>query len=197
MVSEHALCGTCLIQAGRLPLSACVAAVDYAYPWDGLIARWKFGDETGWSRTWARLLWTRPQARALWQASACVVPVPVGPARLAERGFNQAWELIKALNRSADGPRPATLLPQALVRLRDTPDQHTLPRAARLRNLRGVFAPHPHHLAKLSGQHVLLVDDISTTGATLQAAAQSLIDGGADRVSALVLARTPPPEGPS
>ena len=84
-------------------------------------------------------------------------------------------------------------LPQALVRLRETADQHSLPRAQRLRNLQGALAPHPGHAAAWRGGHVLLVDDVSTTGATLQAAAQCLIDGGAVRVSALVLARTPPP----
>ena len=78
--------------------------------------------------------------------------------------------------------------------MRDTPDQHSLPRAQRLQNLRGAFAAHPQHRPNLAGAHVLLVDDVSTTGATLEAAAQALLDGGAARVHALVLARTPPSE---
>ncbi|MCY1544724.1 comF family protein [compost metagenome] len=64
-------------------------------------------------------------------------------------------------------------------------------RAARLRNLRGAFAAHPSHTHRLVGRHVLLVDDVTTTGATLQTAAQAVLHAGADRVSALVFARTP------
>lgn len=190
--AAHALCGACLTLPHASPLSRCVAVVDYGYPWDGLIARWKFGGETGWSGLWARLLWRDTQTHDLWRSASHVVPVPVSPDRLAQRGFNQAWELVKALQCQAgrEGPRP---LPQALVRLRETADQHSLPRAKRMRNLQGALAPHPGHAATWRGGHVLLVDDVSTTGATLQAAAQCLIDGGAARVSALVLARTPPP----
>ena len=80
----------------------------------------------------------------------------------------------------------------ALVRVRETPDQHSLPRAQRLHNLRDAFAAHPRHAARLTGAQVLLVDDVSTTGATLEAAAQALLNGGAVSVDALVLAHTPP-----
>ncbi|MFM6985174.1 MAG: ComF family protein [Hydrogenophaga sp.] len=172
-------------------LSGCVAAIDYTYPWDGLIARWKFAGETGWSSEWARLMWRVPAMSLLWHSCTRVVPVPVGSARLAQRGFNQAWELVKALQQHAPGHRPVGLS-QALVRVRETADQHALPRAQRLINLRDAFAPDPRHRQAVLAQHVLLVDDVSTTGATLQAAARSLLDGGAARVSALVLARTPP-----
>lgn len=82
----------------------------------------------------------------------------------------------------------------ALVRLVDTADQHSLSREQRLLNLRGVFAPHPERVAHLRAAHVLLVDDVTTTGATLQAAAQALLQAGAARVCALVFARTPPPQ---
>ncbi len=184
------LCGACLTRPTPSPVHACVAALDYAYPWDGLIGRWKFQGDTGWASTWARLMLRDPQALALWRSSALVVPVPLGPARLAERGHNQAWDLVRALHHRATGPSPRPLA-DALVRLRETPDQHSLPRAQRLQNLRGVFTAHPARRAALQGRAVLLVDDVSTTGATLEAAAQALREGGAEQVSALVLARTP------
>ena len=115
--------------------------------------------------------------------------------RLGERGYNQAWELVKAMHalwRRHTHALPLETLATALVRLGETPDQHSLGREARLRNLRGAFAAHPSHVHQLPGRHVLLVDDVTTTGATLHTAAQALLLAGADRVSALVFARTPP-----
>lgn len=186
-----AVCGACLTQPQASPVSGCAAAVDYAYPWDRLIGRWKFGHETGWSRLWAQLLWRDPHARDLWLNASHITAVPVTAGRLAQRGFNQAWELTKALQQQADG-RGGVALPEALVLLRERPDQHSLPREQRLRNLQGAFAPHPGAASTWRGGHVLVVDDVRTTGATLHAAAQCLLDSGARRVSALILARTPP-----
>jgi len=173
-------------------LHACVAAVDYAYPWDALIARFKFRQEPGWAGPFARQMLRNPAADALLSQCDLAAPVPLAPGRLAERGYNQAWELLKALQRRrSTGPRPMALA-DALVRLAEVPAQHRLSREQRLRNLQGVFAAHPMHAPGLQGRHVLLVDDVTTTGATLQAAAQALVHAGAARVSALVFAHTPP-----
>ena len=185
-----AQCGACLARPAQAPLQACVAAVDYAYPWDGLIARFKFRGEPGWAGPFAHQMLRTPRATEWLAQCGLVVPVPLTAARLAERGYNQAWELVKALQRRGNPGAPA--MADALVRLVETPDQHSLTREQRLRNLQGVFAPHPLRVAQLQGMHVLLVDDVSTTGATLQAAAQALLQAGATRVSALVFARTPP-----
>lgn len=193
MALDHAMCGACLTRRTPAPVHRCVAVLDYGYPWDGLIARWKFGAEAGWSGLWADLMLRDTQVLPLLHDSEVLVPVPIGQQRLADRGFNQAWELASALLRRTTTPRPRALV-DALVRVRDTPDQHSLPRAQRLQNLRGAFAAHPQHGSTLAGTHVLLVDDVSTTGATLEAAAQALLDSGAARVQALVLARTPPSE---
>ncbi|MGV3728723.1 ComF family protein [Hydrogenophaga sp.] len=132
-----------------------------------------------------------PRAEALLAACDLITPVPLAPGRLAERGYNQAWELVKALQRWSELPTPPQALPDALVRLIETPDQHSLKREQRLHNLQGVFAAHPLHAPRLPGLHVLLVDDVTTTGATLQAAATALKQAGAQAVSALVFARTP------
>jgi ComF family protein len=123
------------------------------------------------------------------QACDLVVPIPLTTARLASRGYNQAWELVKALRAAAPGELAQN---DALVRLGETPDQHSLSREQRLRNLQGAFAAHPLHAARLAGARVLLVDDVTTTGATLHSAAQALLLAGAQQVSALVFARTPP-----
>ncbi|MDP1684876.1 ComF family protein [Hydrogenophaga sp.] len=192
---EPGLCGACLTRAGAPAVGHCVAAVDYAYPWDGLIARFKFRSEPGWAKPFAQRLLQVPQTLPLLQTQPLVVPIPLTAVRLGERGYNQAWELVKALRtqcRRHPTTPPCETLATALVRLGETPDQHSLGRDARLRNLRGVFAAHPSHAHQLSGRHVLLVDDVTTTGATLHTAAQALLQAGAARVSALVFARTAP-----
>ncbi len=166
--------------------------MDYAYPWDGLIARFKFRQEPGWAGPFARQMLHNPQSHTLLSQCDLIAPVPLAPARLAERGYNQAWELVKALQRRHSPRARPPALPDALVRLIEAPAQHRLSREQRLRNLQGVFAAHPMHTARLQGRHVLLVDDVTTTGATLQAAAQALLQAGANRVSALVFAHTPP-----
>lgn len=166
--------------------------MDYAYPWDGLIARFKFRQEPGWAGPFASQMLQVPQMSTLLSQCDLIAPVPLSPTRLAERGYNQSWELVKALQRRR---RPADRIPaapDALVRLLETPDQHRLAREQRLHNLKGAFAAHPQQVTRLRQRHVLLVDDVATTGATLQAASQALLHAGAARVSALVFAHTPP-----
>lgn len=192
---EPGLCGACLTRSDAPAVENCVAAVDYAYPWDGLIARFKFRSEPGWAQPFAQRLLQVPLTLTLLQTRPLMVPIPLTATRLGERGYNQAWELVKALqaqSRRHPTAPPCDTRATALVRLGETPDQHSLGRDARLRNLRGVFAAHPAHVHLLLGRHVLLVDDVTTTGATLHTAAQALLQAGADRVSALVFACTPP-----
>mgnify|MGYP006185751227 FL=1 len=194
MPDDLGLCGACLTRPDTPAVQQCVVAVDYAYPWDALIARFKFRSEPGWARPFAQQLLNAPHTVPLLQTRPLVLPIPLTATRLAERGYNQAWELVKSLQalcRRSSPALPFDSLATALVRLGETPDQHSLGREARLRNLRGAFAAHPSHAHLLKGRHVLLVDDVTTTGATLHTAAQALLQAGAGRVSALVFARTP------
>lgn len=113
-----------------------------------------------------------------------VVPVPLHWRRRLARGFNQAQQIAHPLARRLGLP----LLP-ALRRARSTPPQTSLGKADRLANLRRAFwAPHPRRLHRL---RLLLVDDVATTGATLDAAAAVLRRAGASGVTAVVAARTP------
>lgn len=180
------VCGDCLVQPPEA-VQRCVAAVEYRFPWDGLIARLKFRGEPGWAKPLADLMWHSAQRHQLLTPDATLVPVPVAPERLAQRGYNQAWELCKAVGRLSGLPA----LPEALVRLNDAPDQHRLPLSLRLLNLRGAYAAHPLQVARLRGSTVVLVDDVRTTGSTLHHAAVALHQAGVLQVHALVLARTP------
>ncbi|MFP4285903.1 MAG: ComF family protein [Desulfovermiculus sp.] len=110
-----------------------------------------------------------------------IIPVPLHVGRLRERGFNQSLEIARGLSRELRVP----LQPAALVRIRRTKAQSGLGRKERLKNVRGAFQANPK---SMWGKHVLLVDDVSTTGATLSACARTLRRAGAAQVDALVLA---------
>ena len=112
---------------------------------------------------------------------ATLAPVPIHPQRLRERGYNQAALLAAGLSRASGLPTA-----DLLVRRRATTRQHRLDRAARLRNLRDAFAMRPDARAP---PVVILVDDILTTSATLEACAAVLRDAGAARVLGFAVAR--------
>jgi ComF family protein len=114
-----------------------------------------------------------------------VLPVPLAPARLRARGFNQALEIARHVAR-ATGTR---LEPGLAERSRDTASQAELPHAERARNVRGAF----RSMRALEGAVVALVDDVMTTGATLDELAATLKRAGAARVVNWVVARTPAP----
>lgn len=112
-----------------------------------------------------------------------VVPVPLHPRRLAERGYNQAALLAAPIARAL----AIDFAPRALVRVRDTPKQALLERKARLENVNHAFIPRERAL--LEGRRVLLVDDVCTTGATLEGCTTALHEVGVWEVRTLVLAR--------
>ena len=113
-----------------------------------------------------------------------VVPVPTTAVRLRERGYNQAEVLASALAETTG----RTLL-RGLVREGGGSSQTTLQPAARLANVAGAFRPMAEPQVRLDGEHLLLVDDVLTTGATVIACVQSLVSAGARCVSVLTFAR--------
>jgi ComF family protein len=182
-------CGACVLKP---PLHGrAIAAVDYGFPWDGLLARFKYHQQAEWARALAPLLRAAvqrayPDASTLPQA---LLPVPLSPRRLAERGYNQAWELARRLAPALHRPAWADLLQRPL----DTRAQAGSTRAQRQGKLGGAFWVPPAAATRLAGLHLALVDDVLTTGATAAACTQELLRAGAARVDVWVLARTPEP----
>lgn len=120
----------------------------------------------------------REHGAAVLQGAHVVVPVPLHLSRRLSRGFNQASDLARGLG---------VPVSYSLRRIRNTGSQADLPAARRHANVRGAFRVAPR--ARLRGACVVLVDDVSTTGATLEACAAALLDGGAREVRALIAAR--------
>ena len=178
------VCGRCM--ANPPPLDACHAAVSYEYPWSGLVTRFKFHGEAGWARPLAMLMRSAPWVEPALDEADVLLPMPLAPSRLAERGFNQALELARALDA---GKADATLL----LRVRETTAQADLDRQARLANVKHAFAVEPLRASQARGKHVVLVDDVMTSGASLHAAALALRQAGAAHITALVFARTDEP----
>jgi ComF family protein len=193
-------CGTCMTLGSQL--DACHAAVDYAYPWDGLLQRFKYSDggdlraqpELAKSLAWvirsaAQRMPALADALKHAQRSDFLIPIALHQLRQQERGFNQASALAQALF-----PQHPGLRNDLLLRIKNTETQTHLPFDARAHNLRGAFIAHPDHAHQLQGTRITLIDDVTTTTATLAAAAQALRRAGAIEINALLFARTASPK---
>lgn len=165
------------------PLDACVAAVSYTFPWAGCIARFKFQADPSLARALAHLMRHAPWVEPAIDAATLVVPMPLAPRRLRERGFNQALELARHL-------APHKTHAHTLLRRADSAHQVGASRQERLDHVRDAFWVTPERMSAVRGQRVVLVDDVMTTGASMHEAARALRVMGAAHITGLVLART-------
>jgi ComF family protein len=178
------LCGACL--ADPPAYDRTLVAADYALPVDQLVLQLKFGHRLALAPLCARLLRDAVQSAPDFTLPALLCPVPLGPRRLAERGYNQALEIARPLARSLG----LALQAQLVVRLHETAAQSSVAPERRQQNIAGAFAV--PDAALVAGRHIGVVDDVMTSGRTLNELAATLKRHGAARVSNLVFARTPP-----
>lgn len=176
MATPAPVCGECLRQPPAF--DATLAPLRYTYPVDHLVQQLKFGHRLASADFFARCLLAVPLPMP---AGDMIVPVPLSPQRLRERGFNQAVEIARPLARTLGIP----LAINSLIRARDTLPQSRLPWRARRGNVRHAFTCQHD----LTGKTIVVVDDVMTTGATLEAVAQVLKDHGAVRVINWIAAR--------
>ena len=165
------------------PLDACVAAVSYTFPWAGCIARFKFQADPSLARALAHLMRHAPWVEPALDAATLVVPMPLAPTRLRERGFNQALELARHL-------APHKTHAHTMLRRGDSAHQVGASRQERLDHVRDAFWVASDRVSAVRGQRVVLVDDVMTTGASMYEAARALRVVGAGHITGLVLART-------
>lgn len=178
----HAVhCDDCLLLAR--PWDQGRAALLYQDNARQMVLRLKHGDRTDLARPAAA--WLHRAARPMLVPGMLIAPVPLHWFRLLKRRYNQAALLSAGLARLAE----AEHCPDLLIRARSTGSQEGRDRENRFANMADALRVHPRRAERLKNRHVLLVDDVMTSGATLGAATDACIAAGAARVSVLVLAR--------
>lgn len=174
-VASGGLCGACIALPPRF--DRVDAPFAYRYPVASLIHAFKYGGRLALARTLGEAL-----AQAVSRDADAIVPMPLAPDRLKQRGFNQALEIARVVAAHTRTP----LLRDAVRKVRDTPPQAMLPWKERARNVRRAFACDDD----LSGRRIAVVDDVLTTGATLDELARVVRAAGAVSVAGWVVART-------
>ncbi len=175
------LCGQC--QRSPPTFDQALVPLLYQAPVDFLVQELKFHGRLAVARLFSDLL---GEALEYWPEAfraECIIPIPLHPRRLRERGFNQALELARPLAKRFQIP----LLSEGVRRTRSTPAQSTLDLPTRQANVRGAFAL--SH--SLSFRRVAIIDDVITTGSTLNELAQVLRQAGAQEIQVWACARTP------
>ncbi|MCB6178028.1 ComF family protein [Rhodobacter sp. Har01] len=177
----EALCDDCL-QTAR-PWQSGRSAMLYRDNARKIVLALKHGDQMELARPAGE--WLARAARPMLQPGMLVVPVPLHWGRMLKRKYNQAVLLAAALARVAGLQQ----CPDALLRRRSTGSQEGRTRDARFASMQGAFQANPRRSERIRGHHILLVDDVMTSGATFAAATEALVAAGAASVSVLSLAR--------
>lgn len=170
------VCGECLMHPPAFDRTR--AALEYAFPTDKLIQALKYGGQLALAKLLGELL---TEALADQTRPEIILPMPLHPARIKMRGFNQALEIAKVIAKRFDIP----LAPGLAQRVVDTTPQASLPIDTRHKNVKGAFACDQD----LRGKHIAVVDDVMTSGATLNELTKILKRAGAAQVDVWVVAR--------
>ena len=175
------LCGPCLAEPPVFDRSR--AALVYDEGSKALVLPFKHADRLDGAPAFAR--WMARAGHELLAQADIIAAVPLHRWRLLARRYNQAAVLALGLGQISGKP----VIPDALIRIKRTPSQGGLNARARRENVRKAFCIHPAHAEAIKDRRVLLIDDVYTTGATLESASACLLEAGAKSVDALALAR--------
>lgn len=173
--TDH-VCGHCISEPPFF--DATQALFEYTYPIDALLQAYKYQHTLHLARLFAAISLKQRMSNEV----DCILPMPMHPARLQQRGFNQSLELAKRIAKLLHKP----LATQHCQRIKNTPPQASLPLKARVKNIKNAFACDDY----FAGKHVAIVDDVMTSGASLNELAKTLKAAGAAKVTCWVVART-------
>ncbi|HEY7986834.1 MAG TPA: ComF family protein [Methylophilaceae bacterium] len=177
------ICGSCLQHPPAF--DATIAAFNFVFPMDALLRALKYRGELSVAEIAANGLMSSLEHHDL---PDLLIPMPLHPQRLQERGFNQAMEISRRIVRHTS----CQLSTNSVIRLRHGEPQASLPLNKRAKNVKGVFAVNDTANINLRGKRIAVVDDIMTSGASLNELAKTLKKAGATRVECWVVARTLP-----
>lgn len=172
-------CGACLRRPPRFDAGYC--AFRYAYPVDHLVQGIKYRGAVAQGRVLSELLAQRLRRTRVDPLPELLVPVPLAPRRFRERGYNQAIELGRYVEKRLHIPMRADVV----IRVRETREQAALEKRERRKNIRGAFQV----VRDLPATHIAIVDDVITTGSTVNELARVLKKAGARRVEVWAVAR--------
>jgi len=180
------ICGNCISSPPDFDVTHAVFLYDY--PVDAMIQRYKYGDILSLSQTFGQLMSEKIDVTNTSNPIDLIIPMPMHTKRLKERGFNQALEIAKVLNQYLTLKSARKLDYKSVIRQTLTPPQASLPLKDRVKNIKGAFKVNTN----LSGKRIAIVDDVMTTGASLNELAKTLKQAGATHVECWVIARTLP-----
>lgn len=176
--SNGLVCGNCLNSPPDF--DATRSLFTYDFPLDAMIQRYKYGNMLNLGHIFGTMLSNKTNLADV----DLVIPMPMHPTRLKERGFNQALEIAKVITKNY----PEKLDYSSALRQKYTPPQASLPLKERVKNIKGAFKV----TSNLMGKRITIIDDVMTTGASLNELAKTLKQAGASHVECWVIARTLP-----
>ena len=186
LTSSGMVCGRCLNSPPDF--DATKAIFLYAYPVDVMMQRYKYGNMLNLGNTFGDFLTEKVNVEDCLKNIDLIIPMPMHPQRLKERGFNQALEIAKVLTKDCK----EKLDYNSVERQTLTPPQASLPLKERIKNIKGAFKVKADKLDKLQGKRIAIIDDVMTTGASLNELAKTLKKAGASHVECWVVVRTLP-----
>ncbi len=188
--ADGEICGSCI--SSPPDFDATYAVFVYSYPVDAMIQRYKYNDTLSLSHTFGHLIGNKMLALNVCNSVDLIIPMPMHPTRLKQRGFNQALEIARIIDQLLHKNSGTKLDYKSLTRQILTPPQASLPLKDRVKNIKGAFHVSADKLSQIQGKRIAIVDDVMTTGASLNELAKTLKQAGATRVECWVVARTLP-----